>query len=849
MSDIREELQFHIEKLTEENIRAGMTPEEARRAAIDAFGAVNTIEEQCKENRRGAALESFVEDARIGLRLIGRSPSFAFAVIATLAVAIAACATMFSIVDAVLLRPIGFPDPARLFSIYETPANAIEYRAFSPPNFIDLDEQSRGFAAMAAYNTSSYNLAGRETESVQGVQATSDLFRTLGVQPAHGRAFVAGERNVVVIAHGLAVRQFGSAEAAVNRTLLLDSKPRTVVGVMPPGFRFPDDEKEIWAPLNWRPDIHTQRGAHYLRVIGRVASNVSPAEATREVRVIGARLAAAYPDTNEGTTFTAQRHDAALVRDVRRGLLILLAAVIVLALIASANVANLLLARAATRAREWSMRSALGASRFRVMRQFLTESLMFGLFGGAGGLALTWIGVRLLVRFAPDDIPRLADATLSGRVLLVTILAALAMSVLFGILPAISASRAADLNGIRGGGRIAGARGASRLRATMAVAQLALAVTLLAGAGLLVRSFLRVLAVDPGFDARNVLTFEISLPLTYDGTERVNSFHDSLLDRLRAKPGIDAAGVTSHLPIDGGRFSGSFRMNGVENDDWSASVYVADEGYFQALRVPLVRGRRFDGSERLNGQRVVLVSASAAKRFWPERDPIGTHVRFGARAGYERYEGEIIGIVGDVHQHGQEEEIEPTFYFPLRQAGIDFATYVVKSSIDPAALIESIRAEVSAVDRTVAVSRIATMEDHLSDSTARRRFQVFLLSFFAAAAMLLASLGVYGVIAYSVTQRTREIGVRVALGSSVAGVFRMILGEAMRLVVPAILAGLGVALALHRVIATMLFRVSPTDAATLTGVGLIVAAVSLLAACIPARRAAAVDPIVALRYE
>ena len=848
MNEIREELQFHIDQQTEANIRAGMKPEEARRAALRAFGQLNTIEEECGSMRRGAAVETFLEDARLGLRHLTRNPSFAFTVIATLAVAVAACATMFSVVDAVLLRPIGFPAPERLHAIYQS-SSEVERGAFSPPDFLDVREQSATLSAVAAYHSTTWNLAGRETESVRGLRATDGLFDVLGVRPERGRAFTKDERDVAVISHGLAVRQFGSVEAAVNRPLLLDGKATLVVGVMQPSFRFPNDDVRIWTPLHFRPDVMTQRGAHYLRIIGRVAPHATPEAARRELDLIGARLAAAHPDTNEATTFTAERLDAAAVRDVRRGLLILLGAVVVLALIAAANVANLLLTRAATRGREWAVRSALGASRLRVMRQFLTESLVFGAAGGAAGVLLTWTGVRLLARFGPDTIPRLADATMNGRVLIVAVAASIMMSIFFGILPALSASRGADASELAGAGRVAGGRGGTRVRAAMTVAQLSLAVTLLCGAALLVRSFQRVLTVDPGFDPRNVLTFSVGLPSAYDGTERVNAFHEALLQRIRATPGVDAAGAVSHVPVNGGRFWSSFRINGVQNDEWQAAVYVADEGYFRTMRIPLLRGRLFDGSERAQGQRVVLASEAAARKYWPGRDPIGTHVRFGARDGYERNEGEIIGVVADVHQQGREDDVEPTFYVPLRQAGVDFVTYVVRSATDPAALIASMRMHVDAVDRTVAMADLGTMDEHLAESIARRRFQVFLLSFFAAAALLLASLGVYGVVAYSVAQRTREIGVRMALGASVAGVFRMIVGQALRLALPAIAAGLILSIALRRFIAALLFGVSPTDVTTLGAVAVAVVGVSLVAAAIPAKRASSVDPTVALRYE
>lgn len=835
-NDVRDELEFHVRMLAEENMRKGMSAEEARRAALDAFGALNTIEEQCRENRRGAALESFLADAKHGLRLVRRTPSFSFTVIATLAIAIAACATMFSVVDAVLLQPIGYPAPEKLLAIFESWREGQQHGAFSAPNFLDVQQQSRTLSSVAAFYTTSWNLAGRETEAIRGIAATQDLFRVLGVPPAYGRSFADGERNVVVISYALATRQFGDAAAAVNRALILDGKPRTVIGVMPRGFRFPNDETQVWTSANFGADVNSQRGAHYLGVLGRVAPNATAEQASRELAVIGARLTKAYPDTNDGETFIAERLDAARVRDVRRGLLILLAAVIVLAIIAAANLANLLLTRVAARAREWAVRNSLGASRFRVMRQFLTESLVLGILGGACALLLTAAGLRLLTRFGPDDIPRIAEASMNGRVVLLTIAASLLMSVFFGLVPALAVSPDRP---------ISGSPAATRFRALMVMTQLALAVTLLCGASLLIRSFLHVLHVDPGFDPRNVLTFEVSLPSTYDGIARVNAFHDALLERLRATPGIEVAGVISQLPLSGGRFGSSFRINGIEKDEWHASVYVADEGYFRAMRIPFVRGRRFDGHERANGERVLLVSSSAAKKFWPDSDPIGAQIRFGASGGYERYEGRIIGIVADVHQQGQEEEIEPTFYVPLRQAGLDFATYVVRSQSDPQALISAVRA----VDPNIVAAHINTMDQQLADSLARRRFQLFLLTFFAGAALLLAALGVYGVIAYSVTQRTKEIGIRVALGSSVAGVFRMVLGDAVRMILPAIVAGIAAAAALRSITAALLFRVSPTDPSSLTSVAIVVAAVSLLAACIPAKRAASIDPTVAMRFE
>ena len=845
--EIRDELQFHIDRQTEENIRAGMSPGEARRAAMRAFGQLNTIEEECREAQRGAALRSIAEDVRFGLRQIVRNRSFAFTVIATVALAVAACATMFSVVDAVLLRPIGLPNPERLLAVYESPRDTVLRSAFAPPNFIDLRQQAHTLQAAAAFRYGTWNLVGQETESIRGMLATEDLFTVLGVTPKHGRPFGRAESDVAVISNALAVRQFGNAAAALNKSLLLDGRAVVVAGVMAPDFRFGDDA-ELWTPLTFDEDALRERGAHYIRVIARVRSDVPVERSMRELNVIGSRLAAAYPDTNAGVTFFAERWDRTTVVAIRTGLLILIGAVVVLALIAAANIANLLLARAVSRDREWALRTSLGASRTRVIRQVLIESLVFGVIGGVAGLLLTFGGIRAIVSFGPDNIPRLAEAALTLRVALVGVGVAMLMSFLFGILPALSAARGATAD-LAGGARIAGRRGSARLRTAITIAQLALTVTLLSGAALLVRSFQRVMDIDPGFDPRNVLTFSIALPDAYDSTARVNAFHDALLERLRAMPGVTSAGATSNLPMDGRRFYSSFEVNGVENPTDQCELYVADEQYFKALHMPLLSGRMFDGRERPNGQRVILANATAARRLWPNGNALGSYVKFGASGGFEDYEGQVIGVVGDVRQRGREEDLQPTFYVPLRQAGIGAASFVIRTQAEPATLVRAIESQVAAVDPTVAVAKIGTMDEKLAQSVSRRRFQLFLLAFFASAALLLATLGVYGVVAYAVTQRTREIGVRVAMGATAPRIYRLVLAQALRLAALASIAGILGAITLKRVFASMLFGVSPTDPMTLGAVAVGVIVIALAAASMPALRAALIDPTVALRYD
>jgi putative ABC transport system permease protein len=850
--ELSEEMRFHIERQTQENIAAGMPPDAADVAARKAFGSVAAIEEESRVTGGWPVLETVVTDVRHAIRLIGRNPSFAASVIATLAMAIAACATMFSVVDAVLLRPIGLPEPERLFALFEgQQADPTARGTLSPPNFLDVREQNRDFASMAAYYSSRYNLTGHDTEAVEAVDATADLFRALGVAPRWGRGFVASDTaagDVVVLGYGLATRQFGSAAAAVNQPIILDGKRVMVAGIMAPTFHFPLDETEIWKLVTFAGNVGSQRGAHYLRAIARLAPGIAPAAGARELDVIGQRLAAAYPGTNAGTTMRIVRHDEALVADVRHGLLILLGAVAVLALIACANVANLLLVRATGRSRELAMRGMLGATRGRVIRQLVTESAVLALVAGGAGLVLTWIALRLLTVFGPAGIPRLNGAHLDGRVLMATFVAALLATLLFSIPPALSATRPLRTAAVHGG-RVLGHRRAGWTRMAMAAFQLTLAVTLLAGAALLVRSFLLVTAVDLGFDPHDVVTFRVSMPASYDSTARLNVFYDDALARLRAIPGVAAAGTVSRLPVAGGSFSSDFRINGVENPAWDGEVYVADEGFFNVLRIPLVRGRGFDGREGPGTQRVVLVNESGARKFWPSGNAIGAQMRFGASDGFERYQGEIIGVVRDVRYRGQEKEIPPTFYVPLRQSGDSSVTFVLRSRAPLPTLLPAVKGGIAAASPGVAVAKASTMDTHIADSLSRRRFQVMLLTFFAAAALLLASLGVYGVMAHSVGQRTQEIGVRVAVGANLMLIFRMVIGEALRIVAPAVVAGLAIAIALHRLIAALLFGVSATDTATLSAVAVTVTVVSLVAASIPARRAARLDPIVALRAE
>ncbi len=806
-------------------------------------------------------MNGLMQDLRYSVRSLGRTPGFTLAAVATLALGIGANTAVYSLVRGVLFRALPFPAPDRLVAVSESyPARGYAQMVASPPNYIDWKAQSRSFSAMGAYSTTDLALSeGGEAERLRATMVTSGFFESLGVAPSAGRflapaEFVPGRDRTVVISHDLWKRRFGSEPSLVGKTIRLEGEPYLVAGVMPAGFRFPEDGADAWIPLAFAADVGTQRGAHYLEVIGRLKAGVPREQADAEIRAIAARLARRYHDTNDGHAAIVTPLRQKLVRSVRPVLLTLLGAVAFVTLIACANVANLMLIRASHRGTELAIRTALGAGRGRIARQLLTETLVLALGGAALGVFLAELAVGAIVRWGPPDIPRLPEVALDGGVLAFTAGWTLAAVILCGLAPLAGLFAKAPMAALKIAGADSAAQpAAARLRRLLVVGELGVALLLLVGAGLLVRSLARLSAVDPGFSPDRLLRFDLSLPdARYADTAKAAAFTRELLARLRSLPGVQSAGATFGLPLTDFRYNSTFRVAGRPEDpahEPSAQVRVASRDYFSTIGLPLLAGRAFGPEDSLGAPIAILASRSAAAKFFPAGDAIGQRVRFGARPGNIRLEGEIVGIVGDVHDQGLGEGLTPEFYGSLEQAPTAAFSVVVRTTRDPASLAGAVRRTVHSLDAELPVTELETMREVVSRSIARPRFTMSLLLAFAAAALLLSAVGIYGVTAYAVSQRTREIGIRMALGADPRRVRGLVLRDGMRLAAAGLSLGLVAALALTRVLRGLLFEVPPTDLATHAGVALILLAVVLAACWIPARRAARLDPWRALRAE
>ncbi len=805
-------------------------------------------------------MTGLLQDLRYAARSLARSPGFAAAAIVTLALGIGANAAVFSLVRSVLLRPLPFPRPDALMSIAEgNPEKGWSAMPASAPNFLDWESGARSFASMGAYTTGPVALTGRgEPEQLSATWATAGFFPTLGVGAEIGRTFgaaesLAGHDRAIVLSHGLWMRRFGGDPSVVGSAVRIDGQPYTVLGVMPPSFRFPEEGADAWVPLSFGPDVATQRGAHYLEVVARRRPEVAADRASAEIRAIADRLRLAYPRTNGGSTAVVRPLAETLVGDVRPALLMLLGAVGLVTLIACANVANLLLIRATRRSSEIAVRTALGASRARLARQLLTESLVLAAAGAAAGLALAAVSLDAIVRLAPANVPRLSEVRIDGGVLGFTALWTLAAALVFGLAPALGSLRAGPMRSLRSwGSDAASARGPVRLRRVLVAGQIAVALVLLVGAGLLVKSLARLSAVDPGFRAEQVLAFDLTLPeARYPNEARQGEFTRELLSRMRALPGAQSAAAIFGLPLTGLSFSSSMRIGGAPEgaDEPSAQLRVASEDYFRTLGIPLVAGRFFGPEDRYGAPHAILASRAAARRFFPAGDALGKHVRFGARPGATRIEGEIVGIVGDVRDAELGVGPQPEFYASIAQAPVAGFHVAIRTSGRPGALAEAVRAAAHGLDPEIVVNGLSSLGEIVSRSVARPRFTARLLLLFAAMALALSAVGIYGVIAFAVSQRTREIGIRMALGADRRAVRGLVMRDGLRLTLWGLGLGLAGAVAAARLLAGFLFEVRPGDLATHATVTLVLLAVALLACWIPARRASRVEPMAALRSE
>lgn len=859
--ELDDEVRFHIERETKANIERGMRPEEAARRARMDFGGEQSMREEFRAVRGDSFIESVLQDARFGLRMLRRSPGFALIAAVTLALGLGANTAMFSVIDAVLLRPLPYSEPERIVRIIDSnPTRGFPRFSSSPPNFLDWRAQAQSYSSMTAFATGTLTLSGSgDAKRLNALFATPDFSAVFRMEPALGRTFTVeegayGHDKVAVLSFHLWQERFGGDRKVLGRTIKLDGDSYVIVGVAPREFTL--YRNDIVVPLAFAPKVADQRGAHYLNVYGRLKPGISLQHANDEIKTIAARLEATYPDKDAGWTAFVLEMQNFVTGNVRPAMLLLFGAVGFLALIACANVANLMLSRALARQREISVRAALGASRSRIVRQLLTESFILCVLGAAVGLAIAAGAIQLLRAIGPVNVPRLGTAQLNITVLSFTAGLTLLTTILFGILPALHATRV-DLNvALKSAARgAAGSRESARPRNLLVLGELALSVMLLTGAGLLLRSFVYLSLTEPGVNVSPVLTFNLSLPSKkYDTPEKVVTFYDALLTNLKALPGVRDAGATSILPLTGDQNSSSFQIRGVPVsplDEPSAELRVVSRDYIRTLGILLRRGRWFQSSDRAESAPVLVISEAMARQFWPKGDALGHYITMGVRPGISKtdVEGQIVGVVGDVRDFGLDIAPPPTVYTLMDLPGARDMSIVLRTANDPAALAPSVRAAVAALDADVPVADVAPMEEVLTTSLAQRRFYMLLLSIFAALALLLAGIGLYGVIAYSVGQRTQEIGIRMALGASRGHVLGMILGEGARLAALGIVLGVGGALAMNRLMKGMLVGVSTTDSIVFSMATIGIGLIATLACYLPARRATAVDPVIALRYE
>jgi putative ABC transport system permease protein len=812
-------------------------------------------------------LETLWQDVQYAARMLVKNPGFTSVSVLALALGIGANTAIFSVVNAVLLRPLPFRDPDRLVHVLRTQP-PIMRGPISRPDFFEWRAQQKVFQEVAAFYYQTYNLTDLdESKRVGGVRVTGNFFSLFGLAPARGRYFLpaedeAGGGRVAVVSYGMWQREFGGDPQLVGRELRLNGEPYTVVGVAPPDFNFPE-RVDVWTPAVLAED-KSQRGSNYLKVIARLKDGVTVGQAQAQMNQVASALAAQYPDNDTNLTVTVSPLLEDQVMNIRPVLLILLGAVGFVLLIACANVANLLLARATARQKEIAVRTALGATRLRLIRQLLTESVLLALLGGCLGALLSTWGVRLLVAAAPATIPRVKEVSVDPRVLGFTLLVSVFTGLVFGLAPALQVSRT-NLNevlkeGTRGGATLTRRR--ASLRQVLAVAEIALSLVLLVSAGLLIESIRRLTEVNPGFDTRNLLTANVSFPRRPErkdeGAEagaarevrESASFLKEVQGRVAALPGVEAVGAINNLPVSGfSSMNGDFQIDGRPKfrpgEAPVAEFRLVTPGYFRAVGLPVLKGRAFNEDEGPGQPLTIMVNETLARRFFPGEEAVGKRLVV-----LDEKPHEIVGVVGDARQRGLERPADPEVYFSYEQMGFDKgAVFVVRTSVEPSTLSDGVRRAVRVADRDAPVYSLKTMEQVVADSTAQRRFNTVLMTCFAAVALLMAAIGLYGVISYSVAQRVQEIGIRMALGAQVGSVLRMVLWNGLKLALAGVVLGVLVSFALTRVLAGLLYGVSATDPSVFLAGSAFLVAVALLACYVPARRATKVDPMIALRYE
>jgi putative ABC transport system permease protein len=863
LEDFDREVTAHLDMMAEDAIRRGLPPDEARRAAAVRFGGHVQLREQQRDERSLPLVETTVQDIRYGLRALARNPGFAAAAVLTLAVGIGANTTMFSVVHAVLLRPLPYARPDELVRVFESnPLKHWTKSVVAPANYADWKTQNTVFEEIAAYEgfgkegslASDVFLTGSgEPQSLKALSVSGNLLRMLGVPPLLGRTFVdeetfEGRSRVVVLSYALWQSLLGGDRNVIGRTLTLSGRTYDVVGVMPPAFAFPGRDVQLWMPLAYTPDTFaTARRPHWLNVVARLKSGVPIERAREDMTAIAGRLERQYPDTNTQMGVRLETFHESLNGGQRPALMMLFAAVVVLFLIVCANIANLQVGRAVGRAREMSIRHALGARRGRIVRQLLTESLLVSAIGGAGGLTLAAFARMALGRFAPDVVPLFTDLRLDGPVLLFTVLLCLLAPVAFGLLPAVASSRGDRLNDRSD----ASPRGARSMRDVLVGCEVGLSVVLVVGAVLLVRSLIHLQEVDPGFNQEHVVAFRISLPTVRygDAAKKFLAF-DAIERRLRDSPAVQAVGATSTLVMQGFTWTGDATVEGRDPADYERELRHKSitPGYIRAVGSRLLAGRLLDESDTRERPPVTLVNQTLAARYFRGADPIGKRMTFGRPQDQNPWVT-IVGVVADSKQDGLDKPVEPEVYTPLGQMMQNPLTYVVRTSGDVDSTVAWARRSVRAVDKDLPLTGVTTLTGVVQNSMGDERFRTVLLTAFAVVALLLAALGIYGVLAYFVTQRGRELGVRLALGARPRALFLMVVGQGLRPVAAGAVAGLAGAAALAGLLKSLLFAIQPIDAPTYLVTTVVLAAVAVAACAMPAFRATRVDPMVALREE
>jgi predicted permease len=856
--EMDEELRSHLQIRADDLARQGLSRAEAERQARLEFGGYERYKEECRDALASRLFQELLADVRYALRQLRRNPGFTAVAVLTLGLGIGANTAIFSVVNAILIRPLPYRSPDQLVHIWETDLKSQTSQVPpSYPDFRDWRAQNHVFEAMAAYNWATFTLTGsKEPMHVSGLITSANLFSLLGAKPALGRLFLPEEeqpgQRVVILSHHVWRQQFNSDPGVLGRTVQLNRMGFVVVGVMPAGFQFPiqAEPMDLWVARGIDSEV-PNRDSHYFEVMARLGPQVTLQQARAEMATIAARLAREYPKSDRDVTVKLVPEHQQLVGGVRAAVLILFSTVLLVLLIACANVANLLMARATRREGEIAVRAALGAGQRRLVRQLLTESFLLSVLSGALGLFLGWWGTRWLVRLGPPDTPRLAEISLDPRVLAFTLVSILLTGVIFGLAPALRAAKTNLIESLKTGRAAQDGSHWRRLRSALVVSEVALTLILLAGAGLLINSLFRLSRVNLGFKPNHVLTFAVGLSDADYTPARAAARLDQLLVKIRHTPGVSSAAADTNIPLSGIEVTYvGFQMEGQATSEWHMAAFsIVSPDFFRTLGIKMLEGRDFAATDDLKALPVVIVSESLARRYFPGQDAIGKRIKSGYNAGDEMPLRQIIAVVADIRRDSLTDEPPHAFYLPVGQMPEGSMRFLVRSAISPLGFVDSMRAAVGSVNKDVPVYDITTLDQYLGLALAQRRFNTLLLGLFATLAVLLSAVGLYGVISFSVGQRIHEFGIRMALGAARGELIAMVLREGLSLVLIGIGIGLVGALALTRFLSSQLYGVKPTDPLTFVAASAVFAAIAWLANYIPARRATKVDPMEALRYE